>query len=434
MVFKTRCFHSSAFCLSLSPFCFVTGICMTNFGKHGYYRFLHYLITGVMKRIHSIDITRGIVMIIMALDHVRDLMHNASLAGNPTNLATTSPQLFFTRWITYLCAPTFVFLSGSSSWLSMTRKGKPDQSRIFLIKRGLWLILLEFSIVNFGLFFDVGFHNLVFEVIAAIGFGFIILSLLIKRSSKTIGLIGLVIVFCHGLFSLIPFSKGSLAGTVLSPLFSLQLFPLEPGRNLLIAYPPVPWLGIMLIGFASGKLFEQTAEQRKKIFLRVGFSALLLFLILRWLNGYGDPSPWSFQKTPTYTFLSFINVSKYPPSLLFCLVTLGVMFLLLVVTERMKGPAAEMISVYGKTPLFYFVLHFYLIHLLLMIVLFAQGYHWSDLNFASGSFGRPAQRNCGIPLWGVYIVWIAVVAALYKPCVWFGKYKAEHKNWWLKYI
>jgi uncharacterized membrane protein len=387
-----------------------------------------------MKRIQSIDITRGIVMIIMALDHVRDLLHNASLTGSPTNLSTTSPQLFFTRWITYLCAPTFVFLSGSSAWLSLNRKGNPQESKTFLVKRGLWLILLEFSVVNFGLFFDAGFHNLVFEVIATIGFGFITLALLIKQSSKTIAIIGLVIVFCHGLFFLIPFSKGSLAGTVLSPLFSLQLFPLEPGRNLLIAYPPVPWLGIMLIGFACGKLFEQESDQRKKIFLRVGLGALLLFLIMRWLNGYGDPATWSFQKTPTFTFLSFINVSKYPPSLLFCLVTLGIMFLLLVVTERMTGSAAKIISAYGKTPLFYFILHFYLIHLLLLIVLFVQGYHWSDLNFTSGSFGRPVQGYSGIPLWAVYLVWIAVVAALYKPCIWFGKYKAEHKNRWLKYI
>jgi uncharacterized membrane protein len=387
-----------------------------------------------MKRINSIDIMRGIVMVIMALDHVRDLMHNASLTGSPTNLATTSPQLFFTRWITYLCAPTFVFLSGSSAWLSLTRKGNPDQSRIFLIKRGLWLIFLDFSIVNFGLFFDTGFHNELFEVIAAIGFGFIIVSLLIKLSSKTIGLIGLIIVFCHGLFALIPLSNGSLSNSFLAPLFSLQLYPLGTGRSLLIAYPPIPWLGIMLIGFASGKLFEQTAEERKKIFIRIGLGALLLFSFIRWLNGYGDPAPWSSQKTPTFTFLSFMNVSKYPPSLLFCLVTLGIMLLLLVCTERMTGRAGKIISVYGKTPLFYFVLHFYLIHTLLLIILFLQGYHWSDLNFASGSFGRPAQGKSGIPLWGVYVVWIAVVAALYKPCVWFGKYKSEHRNGWLKYI
>ena len=387
-----------------------------------------------MKRIHSIDITRGIVMIIMALDHVRDLMHNASLTGSPTNLSATTPQLFFTRWITYLCAPTFVFLSGTSAFLSLKRKGNLAESRKFLLKRGLWLILLEFSIVNFGLFFDAGFHNLLFEVIAAIGFGFIILSLLLKLSSKTICIIGLVILFFHGLIPLIPFGVGSIWNALLTPFFSLRLFQLAPGRSLLIAYPPVPWLGLMLIGFAAGKLFELSAEARRIIFVRLGLGALLLFLLIRWMNGYGDPSLWSSQKNPLHTFLSFINISKYPPSLLFCLVTLGIMFFLLALTENRNGTVSKTISVYGKTPLFYFILHFYIIHTLLLIVLFVQGFHWSELSFATGSFGRPLKEKSGLPLRAVYGVWIAVVAALYKPCAWFGKYKAEHKSWWLKYI
>jgi uncharacterized membrane protein len=373
-------------------------------------------------------------MIIMALDHVRDLLHSASLTGSPTNLATTTPLLFFTRWITYLCAPTFVFLSGTSAWLSLNKKGNPDESRQFLIKRGLWLILLDFSIVNFGLFFDAGFHNLLFEVIATIGFGFIILSLLIKQSPGMIAITGLVILIGHGLFAQLLPGMSSPLNSILTPFFSLRLFPLNAGRSLLIAYPPIPWLGFMLVGFASGKLFERPPEKRKKIFMRIGLFTLFLFIIVRWINIYGDPSSWSSQKSPLYTFLSFMNISKYPPSLLFCLVTLGFMFLMLTFSEEKNGRIAKIISVYGKTPLFYFILHFYIIHTFLLVVLFVQGFHYSDLNFASGSFGRPTLAKSGIPLWAVYGVWIAVVVALYRPCAWFGRFKAEHNNWWLKYI
>ena len=186
-----------------------------------------------MKRIYSIDFARGLVMIIMALDHVRDLMHINSITQSPTNLATTTPVLFFTRWVTYLCAPTFVFLSGASAYISFKNKGNIPQSRRFLLKRGLWLILLEFTIMNFGIYFDLGFHNFLFEVLATIGFGFIILSLLPGQSPKTAGIIGLIIIFCHDLLPLIPFEKGSILKTILSPLFSPALFPVTSQTNFL---------------------------------------------------------------------------------------------------------------------------------------------------------------------------------------------------------
>jgi uncharacterized membrane protein len=386
-----------------------------------------------MKRIASIDITRGLIMIIMALDHVRDLMHVNSVTQSPTDLTTTTPVLFFTRWVTYLCAPVFVFLAGTSAYLSFRNRSNISQSRKFLLKRGFWLVLLEFTIVNFGLFFDLGFHTFIFEVIATIGFGFIILSLLLKIPSKTIGIVGLLIIFCHNLMPLIPFGPHSMAKAILSPLFDLGVFPLFSNRIFLMAYPPVPWLGIMLVGFASGKLFELPANNRKRIFLQIGAGALLLFVLLRLLNIYGDPAPWSSQKTTLFTFLSFMNITKYPPSLIFCLITLGIMFLLLTVAEQAENPITRIANIYGKVPLFYFILHFYTIHILLMILLFFQGFHWADLNFASGSFGRPKAAPSGVLLWAVYFIWISVVAALYKPCAWFARYKAGHKDWWLKY-
>ncbi len=371
-------------------------------------------------------------MIIMALDHVRDMMHVNSITQSPVDLATTTPVLFFTRWITYLCAPTFVFLAGTSAYISL-RNNSIIQSRNFLLKRGLYLIVLEFAVVNFALFFDIGFHTFLFEVIAAIGSGFIILSLLLGLSKKTIGVIGLVIICCHNLFPLLPFSQDSVIKTILSPLFVPAAFPFSHAV-FVMAYPPVPWLGIMLVGFASGIFFELPDLKRKSLFAKIGISALLLFVIVRFINIYGDPVGWSLQKNYVFTFLSFMNITKYPPSLLFCLVTLGIMFLVLSFADQLKNKFINITSVYGKVPLFYFLIHFFLIHLIMLAVMLLQGFHWSQLDFASGNFGRPKNVESGLPLWTVYLTWLAVAAVLYKPCKWFGKYKAMHKKWWLKYL
>ncbi|MHC0445789.1 DUF1624 domain-containing protein [Flavobacterium sp. 3-218] len=386
-----------------------------------------------MKRQPSIDIVRGIVMIIMALDHVRDLMHVDSITQSPTDLATTSPLLFFTRWITHLCAPIFVFLAGTSVYLSLQNKNNLAEKRQDLIKRGFWLIFLEFTVVNFGLFFDIGFHTLLFEVIAAIGFGFIILGLLLRISSRTLGIIGLIIIVCHNLLPVIPFAENSIVKAILSPFFAPVVFPF-PERAFIMGYPPIPWLGIMLIGFATGKFFALEAEKRKRLFIKIGLSSLTLFVILRLINVYGDPALWTSQKDSMFTFLSFMNITKYPPSLLFCFATLGVMFLLLAFAEQFQNSIKKVTLVYGKVPLFYFVIHFYVIHILTLIMLFSQGFNWSQFEFASGTFGRPKNLESGLPLLAIYLIWIAVVALLYKPCLWFGKYKAENQHWWLKYV
>lgn len=386
-----------------------------------------------MKRQPSIDIVRGIVMIIMALDHVRDLMHVDSITQSPTDLTTTTPLLFFTRFITHLCAPTFVFLAGTSIYLSLQNKNNVSETRKFLLKRGIWLVVLEFTIVNFGLFFDIGFHSLLFEVIATIGFGFIILSVLLKIRSQTLGIIGLLILFFHNLTPLIPFAENSILKTALAPLFSPIVFPFS-GRAFIMGYPPIPWLGIMLVGFATGKFFEWTEEKRKQLFTKIGLIALVLFIIIRFVNIYGDPALWTTQKNVVFTFLSFINVTKYPPSLLFCLATLGIMFLLLAFAEQFTNRIKKVSLVYGKVPLFYFVVHFYVIHFLTLLMLFVQGFSFSQFEFATGTFGRPKGIESGLSLWLIYLIWIFVVALLYKPCQWFGKYKLEHKYWWLQYI
>ena len=389
---------------------------------------------GIITRITAIDFTRGLVMVIMALDHARDLLHVSSLTQNPTDLDTTTPLLFFTRWITHLCAPIFVFLSGASAYLSIKNKGNLAQSRRFLVSRGLWLVVLEFTIITFGIWFDLQFRMFLFQVIAAIGLSFVVLGLLLKLRSRIIGLIGFIIVLTHNLVPLIPFGEGSVVKLVLSPLFGPNVFQISPQVTLVIAYPVVPWLGIMLLGFGCGSLFLIPAVKRNRLFLWIGFSCLLLFTGLRLGNLYGDPLPWAPQKNAVYTFLSFINVTKYPPSFLYDLVMLGIMFLLLGVAENFKNSFSRIISLYGKVPLFYYLLHWYVLHGIMLVMVFVQGFSWTDLVFGAFQFGRP-QVGSGVGLAGVYLIWFLVVVALYPLCKWFAHYKAAHaQKEWLRFL
>jgi uncharacterized membrane protein len=386
-----------------------------------------------MKRIYSIDFMRGLVMIIMALDHIRDLMHTTSITQLPTDLNTTTPALFFTRWITYLCAPTFVFLSGSSAFLSMKSKNNLPATRKFLLTRGLWLIVLEFTLVNFGLWFDIHFGVLIFEVIATIGVAFIVLSFLLNATARTIGIIGIAIICLHNLAPLVPFAETSLLKKALMPLFAPGVYPLGAGRIFFMSYPPVPWLGIMLAGFAAGRWFQFDRQQQQSIFIKTGLSAIALFVLLRFINLYGDPVPWSHQKNSLFTFLSFINVTKYPPSLHFCLLFLGIMLLILAAVQGGKNRFIEYVSVYGKVPLFYFLVHWYIIHPLVFVMVFLQGFSSADMVFGF-NFGRP-RSGSGLPLWAIYILWILIVAAMYPLCKWYGRYKEKNKgNKWLRYI
>lgn len=387
-----------------------------------------------MKRIHSIDYARGLVMIIMALDHTRDLLHIDASTADPTNLATTYPFLFFTRWITHFCAPAFVFLSGTSAYLSFKAQQNWKESRRFLLKRGLWLVLLEFTIVNFGIWFDVHFQLLFLQVIGAIGFGFIGLSLVCKAPPKMLGIAGLIIIFGHDLLTGIAFPTHPALNFLGSFLWRPGLFQLSPHFAFFVGYPVLPWFGILLCGFACGKFFELPAEARKKLFMRLGAGALSLFVLLRYTNLYGDPSKWSLQKNDTFTALSFINLSKYPPSLLYTLVTLGPLFLFLNITEGRKSKFLDVLSVYGKVPLFYYLIHWYVIHTTMMCLVFLQGFHWKDLTFGPFSFGRP-DKGFGLSLPFVYGVWLAVVIGMYPLCKWYGNYKAAHKeNKWLRYL
>lgn len=386
------------------------------------------------KRVHSIDFARGLVMIIMALDHVRDLLHVTALTQSPTDLNTTTPALFFTRWITYLCAPTFVFLSGASAYLSFKSNGNVSNTRSFLIKRGIWLIILEFTLINFALWFDFQFRLLMLQVIAAIGVGFILLSALLKINPKKVGIMALIILFAHNLFQYLPKINNEFLNTLMNIFFRPGFHKVLPDFLVFVAYPIIPWVAIMLLGFSCGRIFEQGDEKQKSILLKIGIGSLALFFVLRFANIYGDPQPWKEGKNAIYTLLSFINVTKYPPSLLFALLFLGMMFLLFQFAEKLPDKIQSFVSVYGKVPLFYYLLHLYLIRLSVFIMVYAQGFQWKDLLFGPFQFGRPATGS-GISLTGVYIVWIIIVLMLCPLCKWYGNYKQANKEkWWLRYL
>ncbi len=390
-----------------------------------------------MNRITTIDVTRGLVMVIMALDHVRDLLHISAMDGEPTNLTTTTTPLFLTRWITHLCAPTFVFLSGTSAYLSLQKRSKAGQSinegRQFLLKRGLVLILLELTIINFAFWFDFSFKSLMLQVIWVIGGGLVMLSFLSRLSVRQVGAIGLAILVLHNLLFLLPPLPDNAGQFLFALFFRTQFFSISPNFALLVGYPLIPWLGIMMVGYAIGPLFEKPLAKRKRMLALIGAGALGLFVLLRFINSYGDQAPWSVQKTGLFTILSFINVSKYPPSLLYCLLMLGIALLILSLADGVINTLTRILTVYGAVPMFYYILHWYLVHLLMLIVAFLQGFTLSDIPDGPFTFGRP--KRSGVSLELVYAVWFGLVVALYPFCRWYGRYKSAHpEKVWLRYV
>lgn len=389
------------------------------------------------KRIHSIDILRGLVMAIMALDHVRDFLHNDAVLHDPLNVQTTTPILFFTRWITHFCAPTFVFLSGLSAGLSQ-HKRNPAQTSTFLIKRGLWLILVEVLIITLGLSFNPLYNTLFLQVIWAIGCSMLILGLLLKLSTKLILPIGLILVLGHDLLNYISPIKSPFAAGLLQVLFTARFYILPlPGNHFIVfLYAILPWTGIMMLGYAVSAIYQPTysPHRRKTQLLYSGIGLLAFFVLLRFTNTYGEPQHWSVQRTSMRTFLSFINVSKYPPSLLYTCLTLSFALTFLAVTESANNIWSRILTVYGKVPFFYYVLHFFIIHTVTVIVFYDSGFTQKDIASNSSPFlFRPA--TLGFSLGIVYLIWLSIVAALYQPCRWYIGYKQRHQDqWWVSYL
>ncbi|RYY21562.1 MAG: DUF1624 domain-containing protein [Chitinophagaceae bacterium] len=387
-------------------------------------------------RLSSIDALRGLVMIIMALDHSREMFHNAAFTGDPVDMSTTTPALFFTRWITHFCAPVFVFLSGTSIYLQSLRKTKKELS-VFLLKRGLWLIVVDLVIMSFGITFDVHFGLIILQVIWAMGISMIILAGAIWLPFAVPATIGLLIVFGHNALDFFEKNASSAPSVFYHLVHRPAMLPISEGHFLGIFYPFVPWTGVLLTGYAFGKSYTSAAgaEPNAKITRYIGFGAIFLFIILRYTNVYGDPLPWSGQKTPVYTFLSFLNTQKYPPSLLYLCMTLGPALVLLSFLNSLPRKLTVVMTVYGKVPFFYYILHFYILHLITAIMFLGRGH-----SFREGIEGSPSfpfhfiVPGEGLSLLASYGLWILVVACLYPLCRWFGRYKQLHTQWWLSYI
>ena len=374
-------------------------------------------------RISSIDILRGIVIVLMALDHVRDYFTNARF--DPLDLSQTTTGLFVTRWITHFCAPIFVLLAGTSAYLIAQRLPRAQVSS-FLGKRGLWLIFLEFTVVIFAWTFHVDYYVGVFmQVIWAIGVAMLVLAALVHLPVGAVAAIGLGIIFLHNLLDPIaPADFGAWA-----PLWNV-LHDQGPVPWGFAAYPVIPWIGIMAAGYALGAIYTWHAARRQKTLMLLGVGALALFVMLRLVNGYGEPKPWSPQASPLYTFFSFIDVTKYPPSLAYALVTIGPGLLALAALERFRIPLANFFETFGRVPLFAYVVHIVLAHLLAGLLALATGFGTKILY--NVFFFYPPEWGYG--LGGVYLAWLVVLAILYPLCVWFAGVKRRRRDWWLAYL
>jgi uncharacterized membrane protein len=376
-------------------------------------------------------------MVIMALDHVRDYFHITAFTADPLDPRTTTAALFFTRWITHFCAPSFMLLSGISAYLSGQNK-TPAETSSFLLKRGLWLIIVELTFMTFAFSFDITFKTIFLAVLWALGTSMLVLGLSVRFfSPKAILITGLILIFGHNLVDLIKAPPGSGLDIFLSIfLKGAGLFvPRGDGGNIAFLYVILPWAGVMMSGYGLGMIYNRAFPEakRKKLLLQSGFAAIALCIVLRLINYYGDQAPWSAQPEALRTFFSFMNVSKYPPSLMFTLMTLGPILILLALTEHTDTKLTRFFTVYGKVPFFYFLLHFYLVHLLTMIAVLSSGYTWEQAT-APELFFKFRPTDFGYNLGLVYVIWISVVLALYYPCRWFGNYRERNKKWWLSYL
>lgn len=387
-----------------------------------------------LKRIPSIDILRGLVMVVMALDHTRDFFHHTAMTADPLDPATTSIALYFTRWITHFCAPIFVFLSGVSAYLSAQHKTAVQSSK-FLLKRGIWLVFAEVTLITLGLTFNPFYNFVILQVIWAIGFSMIFLSIISRMSYWLVMITGLILVFGHDLLNAAPGPDSPSAALMMKVLLTASgtVLPLDKTHLVGVFYAVLPWTGIMFLGYACGAWYKKgfSAVTRKQYLLISGFCLIGIFIILRWANIYGDPNPRKDFPTQLQNILSFLNVSKYPPSLLYFCITIGPGLLLLRMLEETKSRWSVIVSNYGSVPFFYYILHFYLLHLLLVIAFFLSGYHIQDIVQIPFWF-RPEAFGFSLP--AVYVIWISVVILLYRPCLWFKSYKTNHNQWWLKFI
>lgn len=371
-------------------------------------------------RVQTVDVLRGLIMVIMALDHVREYFGPTPFRAE--DVTQTSLALFATRWVTHLCAPLFLLLSGVSAYLYCSKHGRRNTSA-FLASRGVWLIALELVVFSFVLQWN--YALLLLSIMWAIGWSMLFLAAALWLPRWLLATLAVGIIAGHNLLP----DFG--AAHPIPGLLHNSPFLLMVGKQpVLVAYTIFPWAAVMMLGFAIGPLLKADATSTK--WLKTGLLLIVAFIALRATNLYGDPATWNVQpRGGLYTALSFMNVTKYPPSLLFLLITLGIGAVLWYVLSRYNNRFTAFLSVYGRVPFFYFLLHFCLIS--------ASSYIWSRVSFGQAtnlSFTNPTDWPSAyhFSLWRVYGVWLAAVLITYYPCKWFGRYKQTHQQWWLSYL
>jgi len=380
-------------------------------------------------RIESVDLLRGAVMILMALDHTRDFL--GSNTFNPTDLGHTTTPLFLTRWITHFCAPVFFLLTGTGAYLSLRKKSKRELSR-FLFTRGLWLIFLECTLFRcLGFQFNFDYHVTLLNVLWALGWAMIALSVLLRLPVSVTTALGIIMIAGHNLLDSIR-SSNPLWSILHSPNFIFR----SPQHSVFVAYTLIPWVGVTAVGYGLGQIYEWTPERRRTFLLRAGLGLVGAFVVLRGINIYGDPLRWAVQKSTLFTALSFLNTCKYPPSLLFLLMTLGPALVLLCVVERKTPELLRPALVFGRVPMFYFLLHIPLIHLIAVGACYARygQVHWMFESPSISQFPFTPPPGWGFALLVVYMFWIGVLIALYPLCRWFAAVKQRRSDVWLSYF
>jgi uncharacterized membrane protein len=384
-------------------------------------------------RVTCVDALRGLVMIIMALDHTREFFHSGAMFFQPDDLTRTTAILFFTRWVTHICAPVFMFTAGLGAFLWMSRGRTTAQLSYFLWKRGLWLVILELTVLRLALDFSYSTGFVLLTILWALGWSMVALGFLVRVPVRALAVLSIGVIALHNLADPVSARQFGAAAWAWNILHQPGLFNVG-GAPVRVAYPLVPWIAVMSAGFCFGPILALDPPRRRWWMARIGAGLTLAFLVIRGINVYGDPVPWSAQ-IPGMTVLSFLKCTKYPPSLDFLLMTLGPALLLMAWLDRITLSKTNPLIVFGRVPLFYFLVHMFVIHgLTIPFALLRYGHAGFMLN---PILGGPANLNpfdYGYPLWVVYAVWITVVALLYPLCRWFSRLKERRRDWWLSYL
>jgi len=373
----------------------------------------------------------------MALDHIRDFVSSAAMSFSPTDLTRTTAAIFFTRWITHFCAPVFAFTAGIGAFLWARRRTKAQLSR-FLLARGLWLIVLELTVLRFILYFNFRYHDtlIILLVIWMLGLSMLLLAAVVHLPVRWLAALSIAMIATHNLLDGVDAARFGSAAWLWNILHQQGIFRFH-SDTVLIAYPLIPWPAVMALGYCFGSVLLWDPTRRERFLLRLGLALSVAFVLLRALNVYGDPAPWSRQSSVLFTMLSFLNCTKYPPSLAFLLMTLGPAFIAMAWLERVRLSANHAVIVFGRVPFFYYVVHLAVIHVLAIVMGFLRYGKASFLLLPAPSLGGPAEAfpaNYGYDLWVVYVVWVAVIVMTYPMCRWFAQLKQRRHDWWLSYL